>query len=87
MGSPVTKCTSVSSIQVPCEQWFIRITDEAASNQTLATRPQVFFSGNLHGDEQVHVCTRAACGAVERLWVGAPRPVYVCVCVYVCVYL
>ena len=50
IGSPTTKCRGSNNVYVPCEQWFIRITDEATLT---GDRPQVFFSGNLHGDEQV----------------------------------
>ena len=54
VGSPVERCG-----QAACEQWFIRITDEASPR--LAQLPQVFFSGNLHGDEQVGDGTTQLC--------------------------
>ena len=42
----------VDGTQQPCKQWFIRITNEKTLAMEL-DRPQVFFSGNLHGNEQV----------------------------------
>ena len=45
---------------VPCEHWFVSITnrtsggaDAATQSPSLRDRPQVFLSGNLHGDEWV----------------------------------
>jgi len=35
----------------PCLQWFIRITNESTLPDE--RRPEVFYSGNLHGDEDV----------------------------------
>ena len=34
----------------PCTQWFLRITNEATLRKT---RPEVFFSGSLHGNEEI----------------------------------
>lgn len=54
--SPGT-CTASDGSSTPCKQWIVRITDEASlANQgadAAALRPEVFYSGNLHGDEQV----------------------------------
>ena len=36
----------------PCKQWYIEITNEATAGGDPG-RPEVFFSGNLHGDEDV----------------------------------
>ncbi len=36
----------------PCKQWFIRVTNEKTLLNEL-DRPHVFYSGNLHGNEQV----------------------------------
>lgn len=75
-------CRDDAGDTTPCKQWFIRITDET----TLAddpNRPQVFFSGNLHGDEQVSqhldvllpapVCSHAAPHPHSFLRSGRPR--------------
>ena len=51
--------TDAAGNTVPCEQWFIRITDELTLQPA---RPQVFFNGNLHGDEQV--------GRILPLWLA-----------------
>ena len=37
----------------PCKQWFVRITNEATLQAAAGSRPQVFFSGCLHGDERI----------------------------------
>jgi len=42
----------VDGTSQPCKQWFIRITNEQTLKSEL-DRPQVFYSGNLHGNEQV----------------------------------
>lgn len=47
LDSPGT-CTHNSE---PCKQWVAVITEEASLPD--ANRPEVFFSGNMHGDEQV----------------------------------
>lgn len=44
---------------VPCQHWFVTITNRSAGRErellanVLEERPQVFVSGNLHGDEKV----------------------------------
>lgn len=45
-------CHDSAQKPTPCKQWFIQITDEI-SLKDHPERPEVFFSGNLHGDEQV----------------------------------
>jgi hypothetical protein len=45
-------CRTNGGSPTPCKQWFIRITDESTLQQH-PERPEVFFSGNLHGNEQV----------------------------------
>jgi hypothetical protein len=61
------ECTDAAGASTPCTHWVMEITDfDGAANATaagagpdsvlpgdLAHRPQVFLSGNLHGDEQV----------------------------------
>ena len=44
-------CKDGTGGHTPCKQWFIRITNEATLPEP--DRPEVFFSGNLHGDEDV----------------------------------
>lgn len=55
-------CTAVGGGRTPCKHWFLRITALAPPAGTaarrvldnaLSSRPQVFLSGNLHGDETV----------------------------------
>jgi hypothetical protein len=57
-------CPNADGSLAPCKQWFIRITDESTLPQDDA-RPEVFFSGNLHGDEQVWLA-RCADGCAAR---------------------
>ena len=64
----VGTCRSTGSPPQPCEHWFVRITNE----ETLPfepSRPHVFFSGNLHGDEVVGPPTLMA--MVEHLILAA----------------
>ena len=42
----------IAGSKQPCKQWFIRITNERTLSNEL-DRPHVFYSGNLHGNEQV----------------------------------
>jgi Zinc carboxypeptidase len=44
--------SSPSEPFIPCKHWFMSITDFSTFPSS-PSRPQVFFSGNLHGDEQV----------------------------------
>lgn len=49
-------CRGEDDAQVPCKQWFLTIsntTSAPAGSVAASERPQVFFSGNLHGDEWV----------------------------------
>ena len=36
-----------------CKQWYIRITNQATLQSAAGSRPQVFFSGCLHGNERI----------------------------------
>lgn len=55
----------------PCKQWFIRITNEATLLAAAGDRPQVFFSGCLHGDERIGptsvTCTEGLLAQRDRL--------------------
>jgi hypothetical protein len=62
----------------PCKHYFLTITnrttlldDSAAFSAHESERPQVFFSGNLHGDEQVGPVTLVA---LAHLLVAGARP-------------
>lgn len=45
-------CRDATGKPTDCKQWFIRITDKRSWPDE-PDRPQVFFSGNLHGNEEV----------------------------------
>lgn len=58
--SPGNTCVDDKSAKVPCKHWFVSITNRtlgahkwASASPALRDRPQVFLSGNLHGDEWV----------------------------------
>lgn len=58
--SPVTPCRVDGETRGPCKHWFLTITNRTTLKDSSITssvhekdRPQVFFSGNLHGDEKV----------------------------------
>ena len=85
LQSPGT-CMSHEGADVPCLHWVMEITNFASSAadesevlpNTLPHRPQVFLSGNLHGDEQVgpmtliyfaeHLVRRRAAG--DNAWLS-----------------
>ena len=58
---------------VPCRQYYIRITNENTlaqdmeKNSGVDTRPEVFFSGALHGNERI--------GALQLRLFGGSRHV------------
>jgi hypothetical protein len=56
LKSPGT-CRDDSNKPVPCEQWVLRLTNEATLKAEESDRPEVFFSGCLHGNEQVGPAT------------------------------
>jgi hypothetical protein len=52
LQSPGT-CTDDAGASTPCKTWILRITNEATLEADGRDRPEVFFSGCLHGDEWV----------------------------------
>ncbi|RLN82139.1 hypothetical protein BBJ28_00007470 [Nothophytophthora sp. Chile5] len=63
------KCTR-GSVTEPCEQYVIKITNESSLPD--AQRPEVFFSGALHGNERVG--PQAVVALAELLLTHASRP-------------
>jgi len=57
VASPSSQCTEYDNsnnvVAAACRQYFIRITNEATLSTVNDTRPEVFFSGALHGDERI----------------------------------
>lgn len=74
LPSPNTQCRSGL-----CKHWFISITNRTSAaeperpafSRSMRDRPQVFFSGNLHGDETVGPATLVT---LINLIIGAARP-------------
>ena len=52
LASPGT-CLDDKGMATPCKTWVLRITNEATLPTEGRDRPEVFFSGCLHGDEWV----------------------------------
>jgi hypothetical protein len=62
-------CTDSAGQPVPCQQWIVRITNEATLPEP--SRPEVFFSGCLHGNERIGPPTLTVS---VRLWMpNKPR--------------
>jgi len=55
LGVPSPGTCSENGQSMPCRQYYIRITNEATLplQDTVDTRPEVFFSGCLHGNERI----------------------------------
>lgn len=57
------QCKSQTQGQtIPCEQWFVEMTNSSSDQVTPDMLPEVFFSGNLHGNEEVGPPTLVALG-------------------------
>lgn len=54
---PVGKCKDEAGQESPCLNYVLEITNRSASPLARSTRPQIYISGALHGDEQVGVVT------------------------------
>ena len=64
---PCKSCTDEHGNATPCKQWFVSLTNRtlgsnkwASASPALRDRPQVFLSGNLHGDEWIGPATLLA---------------------------
>ena len=53
LQSPGQCGTDTNGHAVACKHWFLTLSNFAANATVLTTRPHVFLSGNLHGDEEV----------------------------------